>query len=117
MAAASKTRCGFSWTCCKLCAPRRGDFTVGARMNGDDFTPGGIDLTAACEIAGKLQRSGLVDYLNVSGMTSLQYPGWIADISSPDAMFADFVGRDQKPRPACRSASSRGSDRRRWLSA
>ena len=75
------------------------DFAVGVRMNGDDFTPGGIDLAAACEIAGRLRQSGLVDYLNVSGMTSLQYPGWIADISSPDAMFADLSGTIRKAAP------------------
>ena len=75
------------------------DFAVGVRMNGDDFTAGGIDLPAACEIAAKLQQSGLVDYLNVSGMTSLQFPGWIADISSPNAMFADLSGAIRKAAP------------------
>jgi 2,4-dienoyl-CoA reductase-like NADH-dependent reductase (Old Yellow Enzyme family)/thioredoxin reductase len=75
------------------------DFAVGVRMNGDDFTEGGIDLPAACEIAARLQQSGLVDYLNVSGMTSLQYPGWIADISSPDALFADLSAAIKKAAP------------------
>jgi 2,4-dienoyl-CoA reductase-like NADH-dependent reductase (Old Yellow Enzyme family) len=75
------------------------DFAVGVRLNGDDFTPGGIALPEACEIAARLQRSGLVDYINVSGMTSLQYPGWIADITAPDALFADLSGALKQAAP------------------
>jgi 2,4-dienoyl-CoA reductase-like NADH-dependent reductase (Old Yellow Enzyme family)/thioredoxin reductase len=81
-----------------------GDFLIGVRMNADDFTPGGIDLAAACPIARKLKESGLVDYLNVSGMTSLQFPGWIADVNAPEALFADQAAaiRKEVPRlPVC----------------
>ncbi len=73
----------------KAAAP---DFVVGVRMNGDDFSPAGIDLPIAREIAIALASSGLVDYLNVSGMTYMQFPGWIADMTAPEALFASLSG-------------------------
>ncbi len=79
-------------------------FVVGVRMNGDDFTPGGIDLQQARQIAARLDRSGLVDYLNVSGMTSLHFPGWIADLTAPEATFATLSAaiKEAAPRlPVC----------------
>lgn len=66
------------------------DFVVGVRMNADDFSAGGIDLDMARDIARRLAASGQVDYLNVSGMTYLQFPGWIADMTKPEAMFSDL---------------------------
>lgn len=67
------------------------DFVVGVRMNGDDFTPGGLTLPEAQDIARRLQRDGLVDYINVSGMTYFSWPGWIAEASQPPGMFAHLA--------------------------
>lgn len=63
------------------------DFVIGVRMNGSDAVQGGLALPEALEIAKALRSSGLVDYLNVSGMTYEQYPGWIADMTAPEGMF------------------------------
>lgn len=75
------------------------DFVVGVRMNGDDFSADGITPLIAQEIAKTLAARGLVDYLNVSGMTYAQYPGWIADMTTQDAPFADAAGRIKKAVP------------------
>lgn len=64
------------------------DFVIGIRMNGDDYTPGGLTLPDAQQIATRLRRDGLVDYINVSGMTYFSWPGWIAEASQPPGMFA-----------------------------
>ncbi len=64
-------------------------FALGVRMNGDDFAPGGLTLADTQEIAARLRATGLVDYLNISGMTYHQYPAWIADMAAPEATFAD----------------------------
>ena len=66
-------------------------FLIGARINGSDAVPGGIEIIDAVEIASRLGAEG-IDYLNVSGLTSLHYPGWIADISAPEAQFAPQAG-------------------------
>lgn len=79
-------------------------FVIGVRMNGHDFAPAGIDLPMARDIAAALEASGLVDYLNVSGMTYLQFPGWIADMTAPEAMFSELSAeiREAAPRtPVC----------------
>lgn len=68
------------------------DFVVGVRLNADDHEIGGLDLASATCAAQRLHASGLVDYLNVSGMTARLYPGWIADIESPEAHFAEHSG-------------------------
>ncbi|SEG39481.1 FAD-dependent oxidoreductase [Bosea lathyri] len=66
-------------------------FLIGARINGSDAVPGGIEIIDAVEIASRLRAEG-IDYLNVSGLTSLHYPGWIADISAREAQFAPQAG-------------------------
>ena len=65
------------------------EFVVGIRLNADDAEPGGLDLAGALEVVEALRTRGDVDYLNVSGMTGASYPGWISDIESPTAHFAD----------------------------
>ncbi|QRG09065.1 FAD-dependent oxidoreductase [Xanthobacter dioxanivorans] len=67
------------------------DFLVGARINGRDDVPGGLALVDAVEIATRLKAEG-ISYLNVSGLTSLHYPAWIADITAPGAQFAPEAG-------------------------
>lgn len=68
------------------------EFVVGVRMNGNDQVPGGTTLKEATAVAERLGRSGMVDYLNVSGMTYAAFPGWIADMTAPEALFADDAG-------------------------
>lgn len=67
------------------------DFLIGARINGADGVPGGLELADAVEIAARLRAEG-ISYLNVSGLTSLHYPGWIAGITAPAAQFAPEAG-------------------------
>lgn len=43
------------------------DFVVGARISGDEFTPGGLGADEMAEIARRLAASGLVDFLSVIG--------------------------------------------------
>jgi len=66
-------------------------FLIGMRINGSDGVTGGLEIADAAEIALRLRAEG-VDYLNVSGLTSLHYPGWIADISAPEAQVAPQAG-------------------------
>lgn len=68
------------------------DFLVGVRMNSGDWVPGGLEVDDAVDIARAL-RDESVSYLNMSGMTSLNYPGWIADITAPTAQFAPRAGK------------------------
>lgn len=67
------------------------DFLIGARINGRDNVPGGLTQEDATAIAVRLKGEG-ISYLNVSGLTSLHYPGWIADITAPEAQFAQEAG-------------------------
>ncbi|MFG1250477.1 FAD-dependent oxidoreductase [Xanthobacter flavus] len=67
------------------------DFLIGARINGRDDVPGGLMPQDAIAIAVRLKDEG-ISYLNVSGLTSLHYPGWIADITAPEAQFAQEAG-------------------------
>ena len=66
-------------------------FLIGVRMNGADGVVGGLEIADSVEIATRLRAEG-AHYLNVSGLTSLHYPGWIADITAPEAQFADDAG-------------------------
>ncbi len=80
------------------------DFVVGVRMNGDDYAPDGVTSEMAQQVAVRLADSGLVDYLNVSGMTYLSWPGWIADMTAPPGMFthlAEIIKRSAPHMPVC----------------
>src|SRR5881397_2097142 len=44
-----------------------GDFVVGARISGDEFTRGGLTAADMAEIARRLAASGLVDFLSTIG--------------------------------------------------
>lgn len=63
-------------------------FTIGVRMNGHDGTPGGFALEDAVEVARYLGAEGKADYINVSGLTYADFPGWISDMNTPEAHFA-----------------------------
>src|SRR5262245_20908024 len=43
------------------------DFVVGARISGDEMTPGGLSAADMAEIARRLAASGLVDFLSIIG--------------------------------------------------
>jgi 2,4-dienoyl-CoA reductase-like NADH-dependent reductase (Old Yellow Enzyme family) len=44
-----------------------GDFVVGARISGDEFTRGGLRAVDMAEIARRLAVSGLIDFLSIIG--------------------------------------------------
>src|SRR5438093_7026730 len=44
-----------------------GDFVVGARISGDEFTRGGLTAADMAEIARRLAVSGLIDFLSIIG--------------------------------------------------
>ena len=68
------------------------NFLIGVRMNAIDEVPGGLTIDDATEIARRL-RTGGASYVNVSGLTSLHYPGWISDITAPTAQFAPYAAQ------------------------
>jgi 2,4-dienoyl-CoA reductase-like NADH-dependent reductase (Old Yellow Enzyme family) len=55
------------------------DYIVGMQINGDDFSPGGIELPDARVIAQRLIATGALDYLVVKGSTY-----FVADQNVPD---------------------------------
>jgi 2,4-dienoyl-CoA reductase-like NADH-dependent reductase (Old Yellow Enzyme family) len=65
------------------------DFVLGVRINGSDGVPGGLELGESKTIIRRLRESGLIDYVNVSGLSYWSWPGWIADMSTSAALFAD----------------------------
>lgn len=75
------------------------ELAVGVRLNVEDGLAGGIDRAMAQAIAERLAASGLVDYLNLSGLTSASYPGWIGDMTAPEAQFAEGAAAIRKRVP------------------
>jgi mycofactocin system FadH/OYE family oxidoreductase 2 len=65
------------------------DFVVGARISGDERTPGGLTGADMEEIARRLARSGLVDFLSIIGGAAHTYPLQAAAI--PNMSFAPGV--------------------------
>ena len=55
------------------------EYIVGMQINGDDFSPGGIELPEAQVIAQRLIATGALDYLVVKGSTY-----FVADQNVPD---------------------------------
>ena len=55
------------------------DYIVGMQINGHDFSPGGLELSDAQEIAQRLVATGALDYLVVKGSTY-----YVADQNVPD---------------------------------
>jgi 2,4-dienoyl-CoA reductase-like NADH-dependent reductase (Old Yellow Enzyme family)/thioredoxin reductase len=50
------------------------DFTVGFRMSGDEFVPGGLILKEAAPYAKMVADTGNIDYIHVSGATYESFP-------------------------------------------
>jgi mycofactocin system FadH/OYE family oxidoreductase 2 len=65
------------------------DFVVGARMSGDELTPGGLAAADMAEIARQLAGSGLVDFLSIigGGAHTLRLQAAVV----PDASFPEGV--------------------------
>lgn len=82
-------------TLTKVRASAGADFLIGVRMNAIDEVPGGLTIDDAMEIARRLRKGG-ASYVNVSGLTSLHYPGWISDITAPTAQFAPYAAQIRK---------------------
>ena len=59
------------------------NFTVGFMVNGDDFTPGGLELEEGKEIAKRVESTGQIDYFHVSAGTYNSLPLWISDMVVP----------------------------------
>ena len=45
------------------------DFLLGIRISGDELIPGGLTLDESCEIARRLENTGQIDFIDVSGGT------------------------------------------------
>jgi len=80
----------------KSCGP---DFTIGVRINGNDDVPGGFDIDQSIGVVHLLTSTGLLNYVNVSGKTYHTFPGWIADINMPEALFAKDAQRIREAAP------------------
>jgi mycofactocin system FadH/OYE family oxidoreductase 2 len=66
-----------------------GDFVVGARISGDERTPGGLTTSDMAAIAGRLAESGLVDFLSIIGGGAHSYTLQAAAV--PNMSFATGV--------------------------
>ena len=81
------------------------DYIVGMQINGDDFSPGGIELPEAQVIAQRLIATGALDYLVVKGSTY-----FVADQNVPDWQHrARAVAAARGRHQVRRSGSSRSS--------
>jgi len=70
------------------------DFIVGIRMTGDEMLEGGLDRTAAQEIARRLDQMKLLDYFNVVGASCETYfteSLTVPDMSFPPALFSGLA--------------------------
>jgi 2,4-dienoyl-CoA reductase-like NADH-dependent reductase (Old Yellow Enzyme family) len=69
-------------------------FIVGIRVTGDEFVEGGLGASEMQEIASRLLRTGLVDYLSVSGgagMTPLAQAAVVPGHWWPPGCFAGYA--------------------------
>src|SRR5256885_8441938 len=61
------------------------DFVVGARISGDELTPGGLSASDMASIARRLAASGLVDFLSIIGGGAHTY--WLQAAAVPNMSF------------------------------
>jgi mycofactocin system FadH/OYE family oxidoreductase 2 len=66
-----------------------GDFVVGARISGDELTPGGLTAQDMAAIAQRLAASGLVDFLSIIGGGAHTYS--LQAMAIPNMSFAPAV--------------------------
>lgn len=67
------------------------EFLVGLRVNGDDFTAGGLNLDDAKAISKKFEDTKQIDYISVSGITYNSLPLLVADMSFPLGVFVHLA--------------------------
>ena len=65
------------------------DFVVGARISGDELTPGGLSASDMASIARRLAASGLVDFLSIIGGGAHTY--WLQAAAVPNMSFGAGV--------------------------
>jgi mycofactocin system FadH/OYE family oxidoreductase 2 len=71
-----------------------GDYVVGARISGDEFTDGGLTAEDMQEIARRLAASGLVDFLSVIGGAAHTFAlqaGAVPNMSYPNAVYVPLA--------------------------
>ena len=70
------------------------DWVVGARISGDEMTPGGLTAADMAEIARRLAASGLVDFLSIIGGAAHTVPLQalaVPNMSHPRGVFVPIV--------------------------
>ena len=101
------------------------DFVVGARISGDERTPGGLTTADLAAIARRLAASGLIDFLSIIGGGAHTYAlqaAVVPNMSFTAGLFVPLAGAHQGggpgdadlPRGAHRRSAARGADRCRW---
>jgi mycofactocin system FadH/OYE family oxidoreductase 2 len=71
-----------------------GDYVVGARISGDEFTDGGLTAEDMAEIAHRLATSGLVDFLSIIGGAAHTFAlqaGAVPNMSFPNAVYVPLA--------------------------
>ncbi|OLC16348.1 MAG: hypothetical protein AUH29_05230 [Candidatus Rokubacteria bacterium 13_1_40CM_69_27] len=79
------------------------DFVVGARISGDELTPGGLSARDMGEIARRLVASGLVDFLSIIGGGAHTYSlqaAAVPNMSFPTAVYAPLAAAIRRVAPA-----------------
>jgi N,N-dimethylglycine/sarcosine dehydrogenase len=78
------------------------DFVVGARISGDEHTPGGLTAADMAEIARRLAASGVVDFLSIIGGSAHTYPlqaAAVPNMSFPTAVFVPLAAAIKRAAP------------------
>jgi N,N-dimethylglycine/sarcosine dehydrogenase len=78
------------------------DFVVGARISGDERTPGGLSAQDMGEIARRLAASGLVDFLSIIGGGAHTYAlqaAAVPNMSFPTAVYVPLAAAIKQAAP------------------
>ena len=67
------------------------DYLVGMNMQGHDFSPGGLEIADAQEIARLLAGTGLLDYVVVKGATYYSASQNVADMQHPKGVWVPLA--------------------------
>ncbi|MBS1861550.1 MAG: FAD-dependent oxidoreductase [Actinobacteria bacterium] len=67
------------------------DYLVGMNMQGHDFSPGGLEVSDAKEIAALLTGTGLLDYVVVKGATYYSASQNVPDMQHPKGVWLDLA--------------------------
>ena len=79
------------------------DWVVGARISGDEMTPGGLTAGDMAEIARRLSASGLVDFLSIIGGAAHTVPLQalaVPNMASPHGIFLPLAAAIKRAAPA-----------------